>query len=282
TSTWTASDRSARERAGRSARCSARARTTHAVERRAFCRRSPRCPCAARGGRFGEDGAIMRRLPVPLSWIPLLVIPAVAFVALQVEPALDLRTRFQSPEGHFYVVSAVALVSVLLALVATIAALQSGNARVVWRALAFLGMSGVFAVHGLSTPGFIVDQRFFAASGFSSRLSLVLAAGFLAASSVDWPAAVSKTIIRGRAVILGSAGALLAGYGVLVLVAPGSVPPRVVTHPVFEYGTLILVVVLGSIAAARYLNGYLRSRLPMYGAVTLGCVLLVQAQVAQH
>src|SRR5690606_13105196 len=126
------------------------------------------------------------------------------------------------------------------------------------------------------------DQRFFAASGFSSRLSLVLAAGFLAASSVDWPAAVSKTIIRGRAVILGSAGALLAGYGVLVLVAPGSVPPRVVTHPVFEYGTLILVVVLGSIAAARYLNGYLRSRLPMYGAVTLGCVLLVQAEVAQH
>ncbi|MPZ98745.1 MAG: HD domain-containing protein [Dehalococcoidia bacterium] len=231
---------------------------------------------------MGQDGPTMRRLPVPMPWIPLLAVPAIAFAVLQVAPTLDVRARLHSPEGHFYIVSAVALVSVLLALVASVAALRSRNPRVVWLALAFLGMSGVFAVHGLSTPGFIVDDRFTAASGFSSRLSLVLAASFLAASSVDWPGPLSNTLVRGRATVLGGAVAMLAAYGLLVLVAPESVPPRVVTHWAFKDGTLLLVVVLGSVAAVRYLTGYLRSGLPMYGAVTLGCVFLVQAQLAQH
>ena len=47
-------------------------------------------------------------------------------------------------------------------------------------------------------------------------------------------------------------------------------------------GATTFVCVFGGFAAVRYFIGYRRTQLPLYGAVALGAILFVQAQLSQH
>ena len=124
-----------------------------------------------------------------LLWVFLVAIPITLFVAFMASTSLD--ARLVSRPGHFYVVSATALICAALGFAASVATLQIGSVRTLLVALSFLSMAGVFAVHGLATPGFLVssaNDEYGLVVGFSARLAILLAAGFLAASAVDWHA----------------------------------------------------------------------------------------------
>ena len=47
---------------------------------------------------------------------------------------------------------------------------------------------------------------------------------------------------------------------------------------VLALGTTLAVVVFGGFAAVRYFIGYRRSGLPLYGAVTVATLLVIEAQ----
>jgi hypothetical protein len=214
--------------------------------------------------------------------------------------------QWASPVGHFWVVSVAALTCVALALAAGVAAFRAENARVLMLALAFLSMAGIFTIHGLATPGVLVSGDYtgsygapsayglstgtstlpaawlFNLTGLSARLAVAVSATFLAASTVTWPAPVERAIVRWRAYILGGAVALIAAYGVVGLTVPTAIPGWVVGATWLAWMTLSAVVVLGTITAVRYAVGYMRTGQQMFGAVALGAVLLVQAQLSLH
>ena len=220
--------------------------------------------------------------PRVLPWAVVLAASGVLFAVLQADTALDLRITVRSPSGHFYVVSAVSIANIALGLAAGLVALRSSSLRVLLLALAFISMSGLFAIHGLSTPGFLVDARFFGVTGFAARLSLLIATSFLAASAVAWPESSLRRLQRFHLHVLIGWIVVLAGFAALALTSPESVPPRLVTHAVFQYASTGVVVGLAGFAAVRYFEGYRRSGLPLYGAVTVGSVLVIQAQLSMH
>jgi HD-GYP domain-containing protein (c-di-GMP phosphodiesterase class II) len=207
-------------------------------------------------------------------------VPAAAFVWLKTHPSAD--AVFAVPTGHFYVVSAVSVLSASLALITAIGAVRTRNARMVLLALSFTYMAGMFAVHGLATPGFLVDRQFTAVLGFSARMSVVLASCFLALSAIDPPAAVARTIVRWRLAILLGAVASLIVYAFAALRWPESIPPRVMSEQLFLRGTLAMTLALSLYAAIRYYEGYRRAALTLYGTVALGAALLFEAQIAMH
>lgn len=53
-------------------------------------------------------------------------------------------------------------------------------------------------------------------------------------------------------------------------------------EPIFVDGSLVAVVALAAFAAHRYFHGFRRSGLPMYGAVALGSILIIQAQLGMQ
>src|SRR4051794_26336222 len=57
------------------------------------------------------------------------------------------------PNFHFFVVSLTSLIALFLACLMVLAAGQLREARVVFLSLAFMAIAGIFAVHGLTTPG---------------------------------------------------------------------------------------------------------------------------------
>lgn len=162
-----------------------------------------------------------RALPQVLPWLVLTSAPGLAFLALRMNGALDFEAN--SPDGHFYIVSLVALINVALGLVASIAAIRSTNVRVLLLAMSFVSMAAIFAVHGLSTPGFLLDEEFELVTGLSSRLSTLVAAVFLAASAVEFHPSVSRVIIRWRVPILGTWLGVLAVAAAASLLVPSIV-----------------------------------------------------------
>ncbi|MDO9445872.1 MAG: HD-GYP domain-containing protein [Dehalococcoidia bacterium] len=267
-----------------------------------------------------------RALPQTLPWALMLGGSAAVFVALRWNHGWNQALAWQQPTGHFWVVSVASIICLVIALAASTVALRVRNARVLLIALSFLSMAGIFSVHGLATPGFVLDapvrapvtpspevivteptdsysaysapvaaasaapevapspapSRFHNVTGLSSRLALSLAALLLAASAVNWPSRFDAGLVRWRYAILGGAIALLGAYAVLGLTAPQLVPTWLVQQSVFAWGTLAVVTLAGGGAALRFAIGYRRSGLTMYGAVTVGALMLVQAQFSVH
>ncbi len=99
-----------------------------------------------------------RALPNVLPWLVLIGASTAALLFLRTREDAGAGWAWNSPTGHFWIVSAAALLCAALALIAGVAASRAANWRVTLIALSFISMSGIFSVHGLATPGFILDS----------------------------------------------------------------------------------------------------------------------------
>lgn len=223
-----------------------------------------------------------RSLPEILPGALALGLSTVIAIVLLTNANLDQQLSFVTPSGHFYIVSAASFVFVLPGLAAVIGALRGSSLRVLMLALGFISLGAIFTVHGLATPGFLLDSRYFGVTGFSSRLTMLVASSWLALSIAHWPDALEARLLQRRYLIAGSWGAVLLGYATLALTRPESLPPAITTAPVFLIGTTVAVVTFASITGLQYLRGYLLTRRPLFVAVGVGSLLIVQAQIGIH
>jgi len=88
-----------------------------------------------------------------------------------------------APNQHFYIVSAVSIITAMVAGALALATIQIGLYRVLFLCLGFMSLCAIFAVHGLTTPGMLVPDLFSEYSGsavaISAYLSLAIPAIFL-------------------------------------------------------------------------------------------------------
>lgn len=221
-----------------------------------------------------------RSIPQLSLWTLLATVPAGLFIVLRVHGSWDRPIVL--PDAHFYVVSAVAVTSVVLAAIASFAALRLANYRALMLAMAFVGMSAMLVVHGLATPGFLVEGRYFAVTGFAARLTVVLGATLLAASTARPRGRLLDRLVEHRSHVLFAWSLGLATFAVLALMFPESVPPRVVSERLFLNATLVITLVMSGIAAYGYLEAYRHSQVETHGALATSAILILQAQIGMH
>jgi class 3 adenylate cyclase len=213
---------------------------------------------------------------------------------------------------HFIITSNVSIVAAVVAFLVARAALGVGHYRALLVALGFACMAAIFAVHGLSTPGVLEQgERETPAQlvlGVSAALSLTVAAVFFAVRYTPLAGWLERRV---RPDVLTTAVAAMLGlYAVVGLVWPnqfegiarwilasggaaaGYQPSS------YGYGGAAAGDVTGGagwvpfviVAAVLVLYGYsaiaqgrdfLRTGLPLQGALAVAYVLLAQAQVSQ-
>ncbi|MEK7863419.1 MAG: adenylate/guanylate cyclase domain-containing protein, partial [Chloroflexota bacterium] len=213
---------------------------------------------------------------------------------------------------HFAITSNVAVMTVFVAVLIARAALGVRHYPTLLIALGFMSMAGVFAVHGLSTPG--VLQRGDRADdadlvvGLSAQLALWISCVFFAVRYTRLAGWLERRIAP-RA-LLAAVLVALGTYGIVAVVYPGVFggiarwmlvsggssydydpasygyatyrPPDLFGGAgLLPYALATSVVVLYGFAAYRQGRDFLRSRLPMQGALAAAYVLLAQAQVSQ-
>ena len=246
-------------------------------------------------------------------WRPLLLLlvvlsPTVVLGLLLADPQRNELAFI--PVEHFVITTNVSIVALLVAIFVARAALGSGHYPSLLIAVGFLCLAGIFAVHGLSTPDVLQrgDKRDDAGLvvGVSAQLALWTSALFFAirytpaASFMERHVAprrllavVTATIVLYAVVAIGwpatfggLARWILVGGGAYASYDPSTYPRGAATD---IYGGAGLVPYLVAASAvlfygiAAWVQGrdYLRTRLPMQGALAASYVLLAQAQLSQ-
>lgn len=165
-----------------------------------------------------------RALPDILPWALVVMASTALLWVLRNQPNLDAMLQWKSPTGHLEVVTLVSVTCAALAGVVSVVVLRSHNTRLLWLAMAFLSMSGLYAVHGLTPPGIILESEYNAVIGFSGRLAFLACSAFLAGSAITWKGRVAEAVARRRGLILMLTVAALVGYAGLALWWPEVVP----------------------------------------------------------
>ena len=222
------------------------------------------------------------RTAVPAAALASLLVPAGIFAGLLANPALD--PSIIVPGQHFAIVTVVSLLALGLAVLLAIAAVQIAQYRVLFLCLGFMAMGGIFAVHGIDTPGILMtgaDAKYAGAVlGVSAYLSLFVPAALFAASYTPLTAAFERRLPFSPAgwliVLLGTAlaiyGALAIASTELIAELPFGIKPY---STVMGLTTLVLLL----FSAWRQANSYLVARLPLQGILVISFILLAQAQV---
>lgn len=224
----------------------------------------------------------------------------------------NVNQPIQSPVEHFVITTNVSVITLLVAVLTARAALQLRHYPTLLIAIGFMTMAGIFAVHGLSTPGIL--QRGDKAPdanlvvGVSAQLALLVSALFFAIRYTTLAGWLDRHV-RPRALL----SAVLAGLGVYAVVAlvypawfggiarwmlvsagsyadydpstygygPSFTPDVMGGAGALPYVLTTAVVLLFGFAALRQGRDWLRTRLPMQGALAAAYILLAQAQVSQ-
>jgi adenylate cyclase len=223
---------------------------------------------APRGSRTGP--------PSPVWWL-VLALPMAGLALLLAVPSSD--GHWEHHPSHFWLVSGVALLNVVLGLVVSEVARRSLDERLFLVSMVLLTSAGFLGLHALATPGVLLSG---ANAGFvlATPVGLLLASVFAALSSLEVDAH-ADTVRRLEAPMRVGLVVVLAVWAVASL---AGVPPldRVIES---ERAPWLLVlfpfgVAAYAFAAWRYLRLYRERRRPLPLAVAVAFVLLAEALVA--
>jgi len=246
----------------------------------------------------------------PFALLALVLSPTILLALLLADPSLN--APWLVPTEHLVITTNVSIVAALVAILVAHAALQVGHYRSLLIALGFLCMAGIFAVHGLSTPGVLqrADREGDAGLvvGISALLALWTSSLFFAIRYTPLADVLQRRVpartllwivvaaVVAYALIALAWPSAIGGLARWMLVSGGSsydydpssygygayrAPDLFGGAGVLPYALATSVVILYGFAAFRQGTDWLRTRLPMQGALTASYVLLAQAQVSE-
>jgi putative nucleotidyltransferase with HDIG domain len=131
----------------------------------------------------------------PLLWV---LLPLAIYIVLRLNITLDPELRH--PANHFQIVSGTSIVSLILAIVIGIIGSRQRNLQVIYVSLAFISLAAFFSAHGLSTPGFILEQNQIV--GVASQLSLLTMSFWLMVSSLPSDHFLSSWLTKNSRLLL--------------------------------------------------------------------------------
>jgi adenylate cyclase len=214
-----------------------------------------------------------------MGWLAALGLPLGALVVLRLADGLD--RSWYGDSAHFWLVLIDGVIAAGLGVLMSEAGRRRADARVVLVGLACLASAGFLALHALATPGVLLDHR---SVGFviATPVGLIVAAGFAAASSIDFDEGAAAAVIRHqRATRLGLA-AVLVTWAALSLIA--GTPLGHAIGPERASSELVAVgfagVVLYAVAAGRYARLVRRRPSRLLYALASAWILLAEALIA--
>lgn len=207
-----------------------------------------------------------------------LATPLLLFLTLLAAPSWD--RLLMAPKFHFYVVSFTALAAAVACGVIIASAQTLRETRLLFLGMAFFVIAGVFAVHGLTTPGIVVDQYYVSLS-FSAWLSAALGCSLVAMSVVRLPRSFERIVEKHGVLVFAVTGTIVTSY-ILLSLTPATeswldwIP---IDNRALQFGVGFAGLALVGFAAWRYNQAYQFARLPSQVAMVIALALLFEVQV---
>ncbi|HXG35428.1 MAG TPA: hypothetical protein VNL15_00500, partial [Dehalococcoidia bacterium] len=205
-----------------------------------------------------------------------LLLPLTVFFILLSAPRIN--HFWQDNTIHFYLVSVASLLAAAISVGLIASARSIRETRILFLALSFCSLGIIFAVHGLSTKGFLYDHHS-AALLRSPWLSVLAGSIFAGLSVVNLPTLNRWQNQNLSRVIFAGVSLLLVLYFALSLAFPDWLEGFPTTKSWFRHLLAAIAISLLVFAAWRYFQSYLFARLPGQLAIVAGLLFLAEAQL---
>jgi putative nucleotidyltransferase with HDIG domain len=218
-----------------------------------------------------------------------LLVPVAALLTLAtmlVVPGLNPAQVLPTP--HFYVVTAVAAIAFAISLLLSITAVRAQHYKLLLLALGFMTMAGLFALHGLATPGILLplsdeysDPTLHSLAATAGYLSLAIPALFFAVAYTPLLALYERRLPfwpAGGLIVLVSVALLV--FGIFGFSQTDVIVELPLTVPPVSYLMAGVSVACLLFAGVRQWRAFWRERLPLQGALAAAFPLLALAQMA--
>ena len=231
----------------------------------------------APSARLGAVATTARREWI--AWLAALALPLAALVVVRLAEGLDRSWRRDT--AHFWLVLVDAVLAAGLGLLMSEAGRRRGDARVLLVGLACLASAGFLGLHALATPGVLLDHR---SVGFviATPVGLIIAAGFAAASSIDFGESVGAAVMRHQRALRLGLSSLLAAWVAVSLIAGSplahAIGPERASSELVALG--VVGIALYAVAAGRYARLLRRRPSRVLYAIASAWILLAEALVA--
>jgi adenylate cyclase len=231
----------------------------------------------APSARLGAVATTARREWI--AWLAALALPLAALVVVRLAEGLDRSWRRDT--AHFWLVLVDAVLAAGLGLLMSEAGRRRGDARVLLVGLACLASAGFLGLHALATPGVLLDHR---SVGFviATPVGLIIAAGFAAASSIDFGESAGAAVMRHQRALRLGLGSLLAAWVAVSLIAGSplahAIGPERASSELVALG--VVGIALYAVAAGRYARLLRRRPSRVLYAIASAWILLAEALVA--
>src|SRR4051794_31890233 len=148
-------------------------------------------------------------------------------VVVGLAPVLPLllthdRDALDAPAVHFYAVSATALLCACMAVALGALAVRRRDRRTAGIGAGFTVIAALLAVHGLTTPGFLIEGEYTAAVGVSGALAVPVGGAVILASLLSRPRELGY--LRDLVVLQIGVIAAVTSFGALAVLDPGVIP----------------------------------------------------------
>lgn len=214
----------------------------------------------------------------PHHWMgPLAAVlaPYIVFQYLIMNSALD--PKIVAPNGHFYIVSSVALLATIVALVVGVSGRRLRNIQVTFLAMAFLSLAEVFAIHGLATPGFILKSSH--VPGIAAQMSILLTAIWLWLSAQSSDHRIVVLCSSRQEYLVPIWGGILAVVGIVALFLPHSAQWIPLDQNPVKWLVTAVILGLNFITIRRYWLSYRYTRFPLQLSIVYSIGWLSLAQI---
>ena len=213
-----------------------------------------------------------------LVWVTHLALPLAGLWLLLAEPQTDLV--WQDNPSHFWLVVVVGAINLVVGTQMSEASRRRGDARLFLVSLAFLASAGFLLLHGLATPGVLVDHP---NTGFdlAQPVGLAVAAVLAVASSLPLRPAGAGAVLRHQVLLRAALAVLFGAWAAVSLLDLPPLDAVPATRDVEGLTPVALVVVaLYAVAAVRYYLLHRRTPAAMLISIVTAFVLLAEAMIA--
>ncbi|MHC0038457.1 HD-GYP domain-containing protein [Pseudoneobacillus sp. C159] len=204
-----------------------------------------------------------------------MIFPYLFFESLR--SGLFVDPNLPMPFGHFYIVTAVSLLATFFAIAIGFVGYRLRNIKITFLSLAFISLAQLFAIHGLSTPNFILEMSHL--PSVAAQLSMVLATIWLWLSSLSTDNKIVVFFLRRIQRLLPIWILMLMVFGVVTMLNPHIVDFIPLTVRPLNYIVMLMTIVLNLITMFRYYQSYRFTRFSLQISIVYSTGWLIVSQI---
>lgn len=221
-----------------------------------------------------EGSALKSDTKIIATLAALQLLPLLGYILIQFTP---YDAMIHNPSAHFYIVSLVSILALVITAAVGVVATRVRNIKVSFLSLSYVSLAAIFILHGLTTPGFLMNHS--TISGNMAQLSVLLSAFWLWLCSISGDNKLVRWLSMRQRLLLPVWSVLLIIFGGFQWLYPDFIHVMHLKGDISKWVVTSLILLMNGWSIYRNMQTYFVSRFTLQLAIVYSTGWMFIAQI---